>query len=178
LWIQSSSVIKACQLPSSVAQDHSQSRRWKAENFDKHYQTRSNARLKAQHKKKDKKAGTEPEFGRQIPIAKGGMELHDHLLLFFEDVAPLEIRPQVVDPPHPAALPAPQQPCSKQASKDGMIHHHQTEKGEPKNLNFARRILCSVPTFLGSDLQEPSPCSLMYLARLSRSAVASKQARR
>jgi len=49
---------------------------------------------------------------RGAPVAKGGVELDDHLLLLLRDVPPLEVRPQVVDPPQPAALPAPQQPCS------------------------------------------------------------------
>jgi len=48
---------------------------------------------------------------RGAPVAKGGVELDDHLLLLLRDVPPLEVRPQVVDPPQPAALPAPQQPC-------------------------------------------------------------------
>jgi hypothetical protein len=47
-----------------------------------------------------------------VPVAKRGVELDDHLFLLLRDVPPLEIRPQVVDPSQPAALPAPQQPCS------------------------------------------------------------------
>jgi hypothetical protein len=78
------------------------------------------------------KISLSPEFWRQIPVARGGMELHDHLLLFLGDVAPLEIRHQVVDPPQPAALPAPQQARWIDSSSEP------TRKG---NLNFARRIL-------------------------------------
>ena len=37
------------------------------------------------------------------------MELDDGLLLLDGEVAALQVRPQVVDPPQPAALPAPQQ---------------------------------------------------------------------
>lgn len=50
---------------------------------------------------------------RNAPVAKGGVELDDHLFLLLRDVPPLEISPQVVDPSQPAALPAPQKPCSK-----------------------------------------------------------------
>jgi hypothetical protein len=78
------------------------------------------------------------------------MELHDHLLLFFEDVAPLEIRPQVVDPPHPAALPAPQQPCSKQRWNDSSSSDRERGTKKPqlckKNPLFRTDILGQRPT--------------------------------
>ena len=38
------------------------------------------------------------------------MELDDELVFLLCEVAPLEVRAQVVDPPQPAALPAAQQP--------------------------------------------------------------------
>jgi hypothetical protein len=38
------------------------------------------------------------------------MEADDELLLRLGQQAPLEVRPEVVGPPQPAALPAPQQP--------------------------------------------------------------------
>jgi hypothetical protein len=50
---------------------------------------------------------------KYLPVAKGGVELDDHLLLLLGDVAPLQIRPKVVDPSQPAALPASQQPYIK-----------------------------------------------------------------
>ena len=38
------------------------------------------------------------------------MELDDEVVFFLGEVAPLEVRAQVVDPPQPAALPAALQP--------------------------------------------------------------------
>jgi hypothetical protein len=35
------------------------------------------------------------------------MEMDDEVLFLLRERAPLEVRPQVVDPPQPAALPAP-----------------------------------------------------------------------
>ena len=39
------------------------------------------------------------------------MELDDGLLLLEGEAAALDVRPQVVGPPQPAALPAPREPC-------------------------------------------------------------------
>jgi hypothetical protein len=41
------------------------------------------------------------------------MELDDDVLFLPGDVAPLYVGPQVVDPPQPAALAAPQKPCAE-----------------------------------------------------------------
>jgi len=40
------------------------------------------------------------------------VELDDDVLFLLGDVAPLDVRPKVVDPPQPAALAAPEQPCT------------------------------------------------------------------
>jgi hypothetical protein len=40
------------------------------------------------------------------------VEADDGVLLLLAEVAALDVRAQVVDPPEPAALAAPQQPCS------------------------------------------------------------------
>ncbi len=48
---------------------------------------------------------------RDRPVAEESVEPEDELLLVAGDVAPLDPRPQVVEPPQPAALPAPLQPC-------------------------------------------------------------------
>jgi len=45
------------------------------------------------------------------PVAELGVQVDDELLLGVGEQAPLEVRPQVVRPPQPAALPAPEQPC-------------------------------------------------------------------
>jgi hypothetical protein len=47
-------------------------------------------------------------------VAEELVELDDELVLLLGEVAALEVRAQVVDPPQPAALPAPQQPCTAQ----------------------------------------------------------------
>jgi hypothetical protein len=41
------------------------------------------------------------------------VELDDEVVLLLGEVAALEVRPQVVDPPQAAALPAPEQPCAR-----------------------------------------------------------------
>ena len=48
-----------------------------------------------------------------LPVPKGGVELDDDVLFLLGDVPPLHVRPEVVDPPQPAALAAPEQPCSR-----------------------------------------------------------------
>jgi hypothetical protein len=40
------------------------------------------------------------------------VEADDGVLLLLAEVAALDVRAQVVDPPEPAALAAPQQPCT------------------------------------------------------------------
>jgi hypothetical protein len=45
-----------------------------------------------------------------VLVSEELVELDDELVLLLGEVAALEIRSQVVDPPQPAALPAPQQP--------------------------------------------------------------------
>ena len=44
------------------------------------------------------------------------MELDDDVLFLLGDVPPLDVRPKVVDPPQPAALAAPEQPCTEHRS--------------------------------------------------------------
>jgi hypothetical protein len=47
------------------------------------------------------------------PVADDGVQLDDGLLLGVRELAVLEVGPQVVGPPEPAALAAPLQPCSQ-----------------------------------------------------------------
>ena len=49
--------------------------------------------------------GVEPS-----PVAEQCVELDDGLLLLQRELAPLDVRPQVVGPPEPAALAAAHQP--------------------------------------------------------------------
>ena len=44
-------------------------------------------------------------------VAERGVEAHHRLLLLRRERAALEVRPEVVDPPQPAALAVPVQPC-------------------------------------------------------------------
>ena len=47
-----------------------------------------------------------------LPVSKGGVKHDDDVLFLLGDVPPLDVRPKVVDPPQPAALAAPEQPCT------------------------------------------------------------------
>ena len=47
-----------------------------------------------------------------IPVAEHGVQLEDDGLLVGGDLPPLQVRPEVVHPPQPAALPAAPQPCT------------------------------------------------------------------
>ena len=53
---------------------------------------------------------------RDAPASQHGMEGDDELLLLLREVLVLEVGPQVVGVPQPAALPAPLQPCSTHPS--------------------------------------------------------------
>jgi hypothetical protein len=46
-----------------------------------------------------------------LPVADDGVELDDGLLLLGGEWPPLDVRPEVVGPPQPAALAAPAQTC-------------------------------------------------------------------
>jgi hypothetical protein len=54
---------------------------------------------------------------RRPLVAQHGVEVEDGLLLLLRELAPLDVRPQVVGPSQPAALAAPVQPCSKLSAK-------------------------------------------------------------
>jgi hypothetical protein len=47
-----------------------------------------------------------------VPVAEDAVDVDDGALLLVGEGAALEVRPEVVDPPEPAALAAPLQPCS------------------------------------------------------------------
>jgi hypothetical protein len=88
-------------------------------------------------KKKKKKSGLDlnevkkklkiKESGLDGPVAEGVVEADDEVLLVGGEVPPLDVRPEVVDPPQPAALPAAEKPCN-QPTPISSHHHHQ-----PKN---------------------------------------------
>jgi hypothetical protein len=46
-------------------------------------------------------------------VAPAGVQLQDEQLLLRRDVAPPQVRPQVVEPPQAAALPRPPEPCMR-----------------------------------------------------------------
>ena len=51
-----------------------------------------------------------------VLVAERVVQLDESLLLLGGEVAALEIRAEVVDPPQPAALPAPEQTCQNNLS--------------------------------------------------------------
>ena len=46
-----------------------------------------------------------------LPVTPAGVEVEDEQLLVGGEVAALDVRPEVVQPAEPAALPRPLQPC-------------------------------------------------------------------
>lgn len=58
-----------------------------------------------------------------VLVAEKAVKLDDGLLLLGGEVAALEVRPEVVDPPESAALPAPEQTCTRQ-KKTPTIHQN------------------------------------------------------
>ena len=87
-----------------------------------------------------------------LPVAEGLVEADDTVLLVGGEVAPLDVRPQVVDPPQPAALPAPQQPCRN--------NNHETTHslviGDPEKER--ERGMQNSPACLGRARQLGWPC--------------------
>lgn len=51
------------------------------------------------------------EPGEDLPVAEDAVDVDDGALLLLGEGAALEVGPEVVDPPEPAALAAPLQPC-------------------------------------------------------------------
>ncbi len=94
-------------------------------------------RKEKKKKKKKKKSGLDlnevkkklkiKESGLDGPVAEGVVEADEEVLLVGGEVPPLDVRPEVVDPPQPAALPAAEKPCN-QPTPISSHHHHQ-----PKN---------------------------------------------
>jgi hypothetical protein len=57
------------------------------------------------------KASSRNDRFERSPVAEQSVELDDGLLLLQAELAPLDVRPEVVRPPEAAALAAPLQPC-------------------------------------------------------------------
>lgn len=53
----------------------------------------------------------ERKVAKEEPVSQQGMELNDGLLLLHAELAPLDIRSEIISPSEPAALPAPLQSC-------------------------------------------------------------------
>jgi hypothetical protein len=69
-------------------------------------------------------------------VAEDAVELDDSLLLLEGEAAALDVRPQVVSPPQPAALPAPCEPCHDmrrtiEVSMDMCIYAHDRRRSGP-----------------------------------------------
>jgi hypothetical protein len=74
-------------------------------------QNRSERIERNKGKRKAEKERKERDGSISVPVPEGSMELDDDVLFLIGDVPPLHAGSQVVDPPQPAALSAPQQPC-------------------------------------------------------------------
>jgi hypothetical protein len=113
-----------------------------------------------------------------VPVAEHGVQVEDDGLLVGGDLAPLEVRPEVVHPPQPAALPAPPQPCRA-------MHHRRQQQLAPAAANttfaiwsrmhaYTQNVVHStyIPVSLATEFQQPSPCCCTYsVSSLSSSAV-------
>lgn len=60
---------------------------------------------------------------KQAPVAKKSLEVDDHLLLMFGEVAALDARPEIVRPPETAALAASKQPCTNYIRSKKKYHY-------------------------------------------------------
>ena len=65
------------------------------------------------------------------PVAEKGVELDDGLLLLQAELAPLDVRPEVVRPPESAALAAPLQPCTR-LSRFACTSDQSSESSQPR----------------------------------------------
>lgn len=80
-----------------------------------------------------------------LPISQKCMEPDDEVLFIFRDVASLDVRPQVVQPPEPAAFTAPFQPWLKRSS---IRHWHTSNRNREKcsweKLHYTILLTCSL----------------------------------
>jgi hypothetical protein len=72
-------------------------------------------------------------LGLNLPVAQGSMELDDEVFLLLRECTSFEVRPQVVDPPQPAALAAPLKPCSHPSAKVSEDWEKEKEWDRPDN---------------------------------------------
>ena len=91
------------------------------------------------------------------PVAEERVELDDGLLLLERELAPLDVRPQVVGPPEPAALAAPLQPCSPARS----VVTHPGQSHARRAPGPATAAWGHVPAFLGMRRQLRVPYCVM-----------------
>jgi hypothetical protein len=57
--------------------------------------------------------GRKREGMKTLPVSEDAVDVDDGALLLLGEGAALQVRPEVVDPPEPAALAAPLQPCRR-----------------------------------------------------------------
>ena len=90
--------------------------------------------------------------GRILPVAEGLVEADDAVLLVGGEVAPLDVRAQVIDPPQSAALSASHQPCRN--NNHEMRPPHSLVTGDPQKERDAE---------LTSVLREGAPVGVAVL---------------
>lgn len=64
---------------------------------------------------------------KNLPIAKKGLEVDDHLLLLITKATPFNPRPEIISPPEPTTLAASKQTCK--------IKHHREDKSNGSNVD-------------------------------------------
>ena len=100
-----------------------------------------------------------------VPVAELVVEADDGVLLLLAEVAALDVRAQVVDPPEPAALAAPLQPWPIWQEHDA----HQ-DMSKSNNSSHGGSVGQTVPACLGTALQQLWPWAVMYLTSFSSSS--------
>ena len=89
------------------------------------------------------------------------MEADDEILLLLGEAAPLEVRPQVVDPSQPAALAAPLQTYIHK--KHSLINYIDHSERQQQEIIYIKQIHSAlyIPASFGTELQQPTPYRMM-----------------
>jgi hypothetical protein len=98
------------------------------------------------------------------------MELNDEVFFLLRECTSLEVRPQIVYPPQPAALAASLEPCNNSPGRNlefwtnsgSRIVGEEIREESEAGINEEMQKTClSSPASLGTELQQPWPCLVM-----------------